>query len=287
MVESQIDRKNSEITLTIRIPSEKVKETFSRVKQEALKEVKLPGFRPGNAPPELAEKQLNEDALSQALFQEIFPLAYAEAISQHNIRPIIPPQVTVKSFKKDEDLIFEARTTEAPQVELGSYGNNLKGLEGKVIYGPEGKPLGKGEKITAAQVLEKLRETAKINIPHILIDYEVQRMLSSLVDQVNSLGLTVEQYLSSQGKKAEELQKEYHEIAERNLKDEFILSQIAKDANITVSEKEIEDTISAAPDEKTRIGLREKRGRNYLEDILKKRKTIEYLLKIAESPKTT
>jgi len=287
VVESQIDRKNSEITLTIRIPSEKIKETFSRVKQEALKEVNLPGFRPGKAPPDLAEKQLNEDALSQSLFQEIFPLAYTEAISQHNIRPIIPPQVTVKSFKKDEDLVFEARTTEAPQVELGSYTNNLKGLKGKVIYGPEGKPLGKEEKITAAQVLEKLRETVRIDIPHILIDYEVQRMLSSLVDQVNSLGLTVEQYLSSQGKKAEELQKEYHEIAERNLKDEFILSQIAKDANITVSEKEIEDTISAAPDEKTRVGLREKRGRTYLEDILKKRKTIEYLLKIAEGSKTT
>jgi len=96
------------------------------------------------------------------------------------------------------------------------------------------------------------------------------------------LGLTVNQYLSSQGKKAEELQKEYHEISERNLKDEFILSRVAKDAEIKVSEKEIEEAIEAAPDEKTRTGLSEPRGKAYLEDVLRKRKTIEHLLKVAE-----
>lgn len=279
---TQIVRKDSEVTLTIRIPADKVKEAFSRIKQAALKEVKLSGFRPGKAPPELAEKQLNEDALAQDLFQDVVPLAYAKAISDHGVKPIIPPQITVKSFKKDEDLVFEAHTAEVPEVVLGDYQKAVKGLKGKAIFGPDGKVLKDGEKATASQVLEKLRSTVKTTVPHILVDYEVQRMLSSLVDQVNSLGLTVDQYLSSQGKKAEELQKEYHEIAERNLKDEFILSKIAKDAEVKVSESEIEDAINAAPDEKTKTGLREERGRAYLEDVLRKRKTIEHLLKIAE-----
>ncbi|MDP1710733.1 MAG: trigger factor [candidate division WWE3 bacterium] len=282
MIEAQISRKDSEITLTVRIPAAQVAEAFARVKQSALKEVKVSGFRPGKAPSKLAESQLNEDALAQNLFQELIPLSYAQAVSQHKLRPIVPPQVTVKSFKKNEDLVFEARTAEAPAVSLGDYQKALRSLKGKVIFGPDGKPLGEGEKITASQVLEKLRETAKIDIPHLLIDYEVQRMLSSLLDQVNSLGLTVEQYLSSQGKRAEDLQKEYHEIAERNLKDEFVLVQLAKESGIKVSEKEIEEAIEAAPDEKTRAGLQEQRGRAYLEDILCKRKTIEHLIKIAE-----
>jgi FKBP-type peptidyl-prolyl cis-trans isomerase (trigger factor) len=279
---TQIVRKDSEITLTIRIPADKVTEAFSQVKQAALKEVKLSGFRPGKAPSELAEKQLNEDALAQDLFQEVVPTAYAGAISSHGVKPIIPPQITIKSFKKGEDLVFEAHTAEVPEVILGDYRKAVKGLKGKTIFGPDGKALKGGDKTTASQVLEKLRNTVKVTVPHILVDYEVQRMLSSLVDQVNSLGLTVNQYLSSQGKKAEELQKEYHEIAERNLKDEFILSRVAKDAEVKVSEKEIEEAIEAAPDEKTRTGLSEPRGKAYLEDVLRKRKTIEHLIKIAE-----
>lgn len=282
MTDSQISRKDSEITLTIRIPAPQVEEGFNKVKNEALKEVKVPGFRAGKAPAKLAESQISEDHLAQSLFQEIVPLAYAQAISTHKVRPVIPPQVAIKSYKKGEDLVFEARTAEAPEVQLGDYQKAIKAVKGKIIYGPEGKPLDNSQKITAAQVLDKIRETAKISIPHILIDYEVQRMLSSLVDQVNSLGLTVDQYLSSQGKKPEDLQKEYHEVAERNLKDEFVLNQVSRETKISVSEKEIEDAIEAAPDEKTKAGLQEPRGKAYLEDILRKRKTIEYLIKLAE-----
>jgi len=280
---SQVSRKDSEITLTITIPAKRVEEAFNLVKAAALKEVKVPGFRTGKAPGKLAESQLSEDRLSQALFQEVVPLAYAQAVSENQLKPIIPPQVSVVSFKKGEDLVFEAQTAESPQVNLKDYKKSLKSVKGKVIYGPKGEPVEDGsEKVSASQVLDKIRETAEISIPHILIDYEVQRMLSSLVDQVNSLGLTVDQYLSSQGKKPEDMQKEYHEIAERNLKDEFILNQISQEEKISASEKEITDAIEAAPDDKTRERLQEQRGKAYLEDVLRKRKTIEYLIKTAE-----
>lgn len=264
---SSIQRNNGEVTLTITIPAQQVKETFARVRGQALKEVKLPGFRPGNAPVELAERQLDENALTQTLFQELVPVAYAQAVTKEGIKPIVPPQISIKEFKKEEDLVLEARTAERPAVILGDYKKTLKGLKG-------------GEKITAAQVLEKLRETAKIEVPHLLVDNEVQRMLSSLIDQVRSLGLTIDQYLSSQGKTSDRLRQEYHEVAQKNLKDEFTLSEVAQVEKITVSEKEIGEAIEAAPDEKTKAGLAEERGRAYLEDVLRKRKTIEFLLKI-------
>lgn len=282
MVISSLKREAGEVTFTITVPAGKVKETFERIKKEALKEVKMPGFRPGKVPTELAEKQLNEEALSQALFQELVPIVYAQAVTKEGVKPIISPTINIKSFKKDEDLVLEAKTAERPPIDLGSYRSAIKGLKGKVILGPDGKPLGGGEKITAAQVLEKLREAAKIEIPHLLVDHELQRMLSSLVDQVRGLGLTIDQYLSSQGKTAEGIRLEYHQIAERNLKDEFILSEVARAEGVKVSENEIEEAIEAAPDEKTRAGLAEERGKVYLEDVLRKRRTIEHLLKIAE-----
>lgn len=282
VAKSTVVRENGTVVLSITIPSAQVKETFDRIKKEALKEVKVPGFRPGKAPVDLAEKHLNEEALSQSLFQELVPVAYAKAVTEKGVKPIVSPQISIKSFKKGEDLVIEAKTAERPPIKLGDYRGALLGLGGKTILGPQGKPLEGGDKVTAAQVLEKLRETSRIDVPHILIDYEVQRMLSSLIDQVRGLGLTIDQYLSSQGKSAEELRREYHEVAAKNLKDEFILSEVAAAEGIKVAEKEIEEAIEAAPDEKTKAGLAEERGRAYLEDILRKRKTIELLLKLAE-----
>lgn len=281
----ELTRESGEISLTITIPAQKVKEDFAKIKEEALKEVSVPGFRKGKAPKKIAEKQLDEDKLTEALFNRLIPPAYAEAIEKEKIRPIIPPQLKVLSFKKDADLVFEAKTAERPEVKLGTYKSALKELKGKVIFGPDGKPLKGGAKATAAQVLEKLREITELKIPPILIEQEVRRMLSTLLDQTQTLGITVDQYLSSQGKTADQLRKEYRETAEKNLKDEFIISEIAKEEKIEVNSKEIEEAIEATPDEKTREAFSQDRGRAYIEDILRKRKTIEHLLRLAEGGK--
>lgn len=282
MAEAKVSKKDSEITLIITIPAKRVKEAFANIKEEAVKQVKVPGFRKGKVPKDVAERQLSEEALAQSLFQDLIPVAYAQAVSKEGIKPIIPPQITVKSFKKDEELTFEAKTAEVPPVVLGDYKKAIGGLKPKIIYGPQGKPLKEGGEITAAQVLEKLRSTAKVNVPHILVDYEVQRMLSSLIDQVRSLGLSMDQYLSSQNKTAEGIRKEYHDIAERNLKDEFILTEVAKKEGIKVEPKEIDEAIDATPDEKVKANLESQQGRAYLEDVLRKRKSVEHLLEIAK-----
>ena len=282
MMEAQVSRKGSEVTLIVTIPAKKVKEAFAIIKEEAVKQVKVSGFRAGKVPKNVAEKHLSEEEIAKSLFQELVPAAYAQTVSKEGLKPIIPPQITVKSFKKGEELTFEAKTAEVPPVDPGNYKKTLKGLKPKIIYGPQGKPLKDEGEVTAAQVLEKLRETAKVDVPHILVDYEVQRMLSSLIDQVRTLGLSMDQYLSSQGKTAEGVRKEYHENSERNLKDEFILADVAKKEGIKVGPKEIDEAIDATPDEKVKANLGSEQGRAYLEDVLRKRKTVEHLLEFAK-----
>lgn len=281
-MKTEVKRESGEVTLTITIPAQKVKRVFAEIKKEALKEVSVPGFRKGKVPQKIAEKHLSEDSLSETLFNRLIPPTYAEVLEKEGIKPITPPQVKILSYQKDVDLVFEAKTAERPEIKLGGYKTVLKQLKGKVIYGPGGKPLKGGEKITAGQVLEKLREAVALKVPSILIEQEVQRMLSSLIDQTQRLGITVDQYLASQGKTIDQLRKEYHETAERNLKDEFILNEIAVKEGIKVNPKEIEETIEVAPDEESKEVFRKDRGRLYIEDILRKRKTIEYLLKLAE-----
>jgi len=281
-VKIEVKRNFGEVTLTITISTQKVTETFTKIKKEALREVSAPGFRKGKVPTRIGEKQLSEDSLAEVLFNKLIPPAYTAAIEKEDIKPIIPPQLKILSYRKDTDLVFEAKTAERPKINLKDYKTSLKKLKGKLIYEPEGKPLKGGEKVTAGQVLEKLRETAELTIPPILIEQEVQRMLSSLIDQTQKLGITVEQYLLSQGKTAEQLKKEYQEIAERNLKDEFIVSEITIREKVEITPQEVEEAIAAAPDEKTKETFHQEAGRHYIEDILRKRKTLEFLIKISE-----
>jgi len=281
-VKVEVKRESGEIILTITIPSKRVKEVFAKIKEEALKEVSAPGFRKGKVPKKIAEKHLSEDSLAEVLFNRLIPPTYAEVLKKEGVKPIIPPQLKILSYQKDADLVFEAKTAERPEVKLGNYQTVLKKLKGKLIYGPKGKPLKGGEKITAGQVLDKLREVIKLELPQILIEQEVQRMFSSLIDQTQKFGMTIEQYLSSQRKTVDQLRKEYREIAKKNLKDELILSAIGAKEEVKITPREIEEAIEAAPDEKTKETFSKDQGRIYIEDILRKRKTIERLLKIAE-----
>lgn len=278
----EVKRESGEVVLNVTIPAKKVKEDFARIKEEALKEVSVSGFRKGKAPKKIAEKHLSEDSLAEMLFNRLIPPTYAEALKKEGVKPIIPPQLKILSYQKDTDLVFEAKTAERPEIKLRDYKATLKKLKGKTIYGPDGKPLKGGTKITAGQVLEKLRGTVDLKIPPVLIEQEVQRMFSSLIDQTQKLRITIDQYLASQGKTVDQLRKEYRGTAEINLKDEFILSEIAAKEKIKVTPKEIEEAIEAAPDEKTKEIFGQDRGRAYIEDVLRKRKTIELLLKIAE-----
>src|SRR3990170_6790417 len=136
----QIKREGSQVTLTITVPAKEVSQAFKEIKSQALKEVKISGFRPGKAPEGLAESKLNEEALAQDLFQEVVPLAYARVVSQEKLKPIITPQITVKEYGRDQDLVFEATTAEAPKVTLGEYQKAVSKLKGSALVGPNGKP---------------------------------------------------------------------------------------------------------------------------------------------------
>jgi FKBP-type peptidyl-prolyl cis-trans isomerase (trigger factor) len=289
-MEVEVKRDNGDAILTVKIPAKRVGEAFAEIKKSALKEVAVPGFRKGKAPKNIAEKRLDEDKLAEALFNRLIPAAYAEALEKEKIKPIVPPQIKITSFKKDADLIFEAKTAEKPEVKLGNYEDALRKIKGKIIYGPDGKPLsakdGKGKtRITAGQVLDKLREIVEVAIPPMLIEQEIQRMLSALLNQTQTLGITVEQYLAAEGKNIEQLRKEYRETAERGLKDEFIISEIAHEKKMEVGKKEIEDMIAAAPDETSRKEFAKEGGRRYIETVMRKRKTIEHLLHVVEGKK--
>jgi FKBP-type peptidyl-prolyl cis-trans isomerase (trigger factor) len=284
----------SQLEINITVPSQRVGGVLEKVYQDWGREVEIKGFRKGQAPANRVREKLDKSKVYGEAVNRLASEAYNAAIKEHLLKPIVGPQIEIVQFEPetDKDFIFKATTAERPEVTLGDYRNELKKLKvqkpsGEIV-GPDGKPLSgtsspsepSGPSLDA--VLKTVLKTAAVEIPEILTANEVNRMLSRLVDQTAQLGLTVEQYLQSQNKNAEQLRTEYAKQAEGILKSELVLEEIAQTEKIEISEKEIEEALKSAPDEKSKKELAKEENKWYIKSILRRNKTIQKLVGLAK-----
>ena len=119
------------------------------------------------------------------------------------------------------------------------------------------------------------------SLPSFLIEEQLNHDLSHLLDQLQRLGLSLDQYLISLGKTIEQLKKEYRQQAERSLRLEFILNEISQDLKITVFEEEVDQLINSLGDENIKENLRKSSvDRASIRESIRKRKTTDELLKL-------
>ncbi len=263
---------NGTIRLTITISPSDVKKTWEEVMTDVVKNAEIQGFRRGKAPRKLVEEKADKEKIREEVLKKLLPLAYTEAVKTQNIRPIINPKIHIEKLEDGKDWQFHALTCEAPVINLGKYKENVKKITAAskiIIPGKESIPA-KFEDIVKA-----LLDSIETQIPSILIDNETDRLLSQTLEDVKKLGLTLDQYLSSTGKKPEDLRNEYRKKAESDIKLEFALLKIAEEEKIVVEEKEINEAILAGKSDEERKNL--ETNRYLLASILRQQKTLDFL----------
>ena len=169
---------------------------------------------------------------------------------------------------------FTALTCELPEIKLNGYKEAIQKITAKskiIIPGKDSKET----EVKFEEIVGALLESVSVKIPKILIDNEVERLLSSLLDDIKKLGLTLDQYLASSGRTAATLRAEYEKKAENDIKLEFALQKIAEVEKITVDEKEIEEAIQKTKSEQEKKHLEQ--NRYLLASILRQQKTLDFL----------
>ncbi|MEK7159889.1 MAG: trigger factor [Patescibacteria group bacterium] len=260
------------IELTVTIPVNLIEKTKAEVIKEHVAKAQLPGFRKGMAPKDMVEKSLDKDHLREDILRKLLPEGYSDAVKEHKITPIINPKIHVEKLEEEKDWLFKAFTCEAPEVSLTNYKEAVKKITAKtkiVVPGKEQTPIGFEE------IAKELMANSTVNIPNIIIDSEVDRLLSQTLDEVKKLGLTLDQYLASTGRNVEGLRGEYRIKAENDVKLEFILQKIAEEERIKVEEKEIDEAITQAKTEAERQNLSQ--NRYLLANIIRQQKTLDFL----------
>lgn len=241
------------------------------------------GFRKGKAPLDIVKKSIKPSALFEATLDHLLPEVYQIAISKFELKPVVDPKVRAISTDEGKDWEFIFTTCELPIIDLGDYRNGLKNVGNTEAIWTPGKSKGDAKEPSAEDKrankvessLKWFLENAKVEISELLIENERSRKLSRLLESVQKLGLTLDQYLANTGKTSDQLVADYNLEAEKELKVELVLQKLADAENIIVDPSEVDKAISEAksPEEKSAL----EKQKYILSSLIRRQKTLDFL----------
>lgn len=279
------------IQYLVTIPTQEIQKTYDETLTAAVQEVEVPGFRKGKAPFDMAKKEIKKEAVYERTMQKMIPEIYQELVKTERLAPIISPKVELLKAQENKDWEIRVTIAEKPTIELGDYKGYIKQalLERKKedIWVPGKSPEDakktdeKEEKDQSKKmqtIFDALLKQTKIEISDLLIESELEKRLTQLVDDVRKIGLTVEAYLKSKQETVETIKAKYAKEIESMYKLDFILSEIAEKDHIIVEDKDLETIFAAIKDEKERAGARA--NSYFYATLLRRQKTIDYLMSL-------
>ena len=93
-------------------------------------------------------------------------------------------------------------------------------------------------------LIEDIAKKTKAEIPALLIDAELDKMLARFRDDVARVGATWEEYLEQIKKTEADLRKEWRADAEKNATTQLVLNEIAKQENLAPDNKAVEREVA-------------------------------------------
>lgn len=126
-----------------------------------------------------------------------------------------------------------------------------------------------------AEILNDILKETKIDLPEIIVESELNKMMAEFRESIERMGMKSEDYLKHINKKEEDLRKESREEAIKRSKTQLILNQIALRENIKPDEtkvkREMEHLLLHHKDANS------ERVRVYVETVLSNELVLEFL----------
>lgn len=146
---------------------------FEKAREKALvqagKEIKIPGFRPGKAPKELVERNVDSEVLENHAAQNLISELYPQIITEAKLDPVDYPKVEVMQQEKNKPFTFKIEVEVYPEVKLGKY---------KGIKAEKKTPEVKEEEVS--QALGNLQNRFKKDKEELPLDDEFAKTVSGL-----------------------------------------------------------------------------------------------------------
>ena len=129
--DSKADKKYANIKVTnignseVEIEGEIVAEYFEEHRKSALKKLtenaEIPGFRKGFAPEKIVTARFGNIKILEDAAQEALDSQYGSIVTDHSIRAVGAPQVTITKIAEKNPLGFKIKTSVFPEINLSDY----------------------------------------------------------------------------------------------------------------------------------------------------------------------
>lgn len=164
---------------------------------------------------------------------------------------------------------------------LGDF-SSVEALKNSIREGLAQEKAAKEKQRVRASLIEGISPSAKIEIPEVLIDSELEKMMQELKSGISNMQMKWEDYLLHLKKTEEELKKEWRGEAEKRVRAALVLRAIAHEEKIEPNKEEVEASanqylgqLEGAEEAKKNVdleGLKE-----YTKSVLRNEKVFEFL----------
>ena len=102
----------------------------------------------------------------------------------------------------------------------------------------------KAENDQRTAVIEKASENITVDIPAVMIDNRVTAMIQEMSMRLEQQGMKMEQYLQFAGTDIAKIREDYRETAEKNVRTDLMLEEVAKAEDIKVEGKDLDQEVA-------------------------------------------
>ncbi|CAM3082898.1 trigger factor [Paenibacillus sediminis] len=99
------------------------------------------------------------------------------------------------------------------------------------------------EAVREGIVVDKASENAEVEIPEAMIKSEVKNMMRDFNNRLRTQGMNLEMFLGFSGQTEADLEEQMKDDAEKRVRNNLVLEQIAKEENIQVTDEEVEQEL--------------------------------------------
>jgi trigger factor len=155
--------------------------------------------------------------------------------------------------------------------------DSLTDLKSKIKADLENEAKNESELDYEESILQEVEKMTTVDVPEVLVQDELNRMLVSLQRRVADMGLLLEDYLKGQNETLEGIKGKWREQAEKNVRMELGLSEIARAENVNITDTELQEEIDKIQDARIKSQFEAEEPKMHLRHALRQTKTLNLL----------
>ncbi len=211
---------------------------------------------------------------------------------EKDIKVKIPEQVEDKKIAGKE-IIYKVKVSEIKEKELPELDDDFAKSVGDYEKLDDLKEFVKKQLVAQAKfesdrefqdsLMEKISEKCNFEVPEILIEKQLEKMMDDLKEDLKMRNMSLEAYYDLIKADEEKVKQEYRVIAEKQIKQELIIDKVITDNEITATEEDVNNKIDEIAEStnqkplKVRAMFERNKTLENLKEQIKREKAIDIL----------